>query len=199
MGTNMKKDKEEEEINILNKKIKNCKKCDLFKTKNKNVIGDGSINSKIMLIGEAPGYHEDLQGIPFVGKAGKILDELLKSIGLSRSDIYIANILKCRPPNNRNPTKKEIESCKDFLNQQIEIIKPKVIASLGNYASSFIFNKFGIKYDKISTLHGKKLSIRTLTGEVYIIPLYHPAVATYNPNYKEILLRDFKTIKQIMD
>ena len=119
--------------------IKYCKKCELCKSRNNPVIGEGNLNTEIMFIGEAPGYNEDKQGIPFVGKAGKILDELLHSIGLQREDVYIANILKCRPPENRNPLKTEIDACTEYLNRQIELIQPKIIIPMGNFACSFIF------------------------------------------------------------
>jgi DNA polymerase len=175
--------------------VKNCKKCDLSRTRNNPVIGDGSTNTKILFIGEAPGYNEDIQGKPFVGKAGKILDELLESIGLSRDEIYIANILKCRPPNNRNPLKSEMESCTEYLDKQIQVIQPKIIVPLGNFASSFIFEKYNLKFGKISTVHGKKFQANTIFGNIAIIPLYHPAVATYNPNTINTLIEDFKVIK----
>ena len=188
----------EKDLKNIKTSIENCRKCNLWKTKKNYVIGDGSPKSKILFIGEAPGYNEDVQGLPFVGKAGKILDELLLSIGLCRNDIYIANILKCRPPNNRNPLKTEIESCTEYLNKQIEIMQPIIISPLGNFACSYIFDKFGLNYDKIGTVHGKIFSINTLFGAIYIIPLYHPAVATYNPNTKITLLEDFKIIKKIL-
>jgi len=189
----------EDDINKIIKMVNNCKKCDLWKTRKNPVFGDGSLVSKILFVGEAPGYNEDLQGCPFVGRAGKILDELLKSIGLQRDEIYIANILKCRPPDNRNPIKDEIIACTEFLNKQIEIIQPTIILPLGNFACSYIFEKFGLKYDKISNVHGKTFQINTLTGSILIIPLYHPAVATYNPNTKNTLLEDFKNIEDLLN
>ena len=179
--------------------VENCKKCNLYKTRNKPVVGNGSLDAKILFIGEAPGYNEDLQGKPFVGKAGEILDELLESIGLQRDEVYIANILKCHPTRNRNPLKNEIEACTEHLDKQIKIIQPKIIVPLGNFASSFIFEKFGLKYDKISNIHGKIFQTNTVFGKLTIIPLYHPAVATYNPNTKNILLDDFKVIKKIIN
>lgn len=178
--------------------VKNCKKCNLYKTRNKPVIGEGSLDAKILFIGEAPGKNEDLKGKPFVGKAGKILDELLKSIGFQRNQIYIANILKDRPPNNRNPLKSEIKACTEFLDKQINIIQPEVIVPLGNFATLYIFEKYGLKYDKISKIHSKTFSIKTNFGSIKIIPFYHPAVATYNINKKKILLKDFKLIKKII-
>ncbi|MCX6667413.1 MAG: uracil-DNA glycosylase [Euryarchaeota archaeon] len=189
----------EEGIKKLMLSVENCRKCDLWKTRKKPVFGEGSIDTDILFVGEAPGYNEDLQGRPFVGKAGKILDELLESIGLHRSDIYIANILKCRPPNNRNPLKTEIDACTEHLDKQIELIQPKIMVPMGNFACSYIFEKFGLKYDKISNVHGKIFQINTIFGNVKIIPMYHPAVATYNPYTKDTLLVDFKIIKKAIE
>lgn len=187
----MSKDEKFEDI-VLS--VKNCKKCNLFKTRNKPVVGDGSLETKILFIGEAPGYNEDLQGKPFVGKAGKVLDKMLESIDLARGDVYIANILKCRPPNNRNPLKSEIESCREYLDRQIDMIKPRVIVPLGNYAASFIFEKYGLEPEKISKIHGKVFEI----DDISIMPFYHPAVATYDPNKLSLLINDFRTIKNII-
>lgn len=178
--------------------VKNCKNCDLCKTRKNPVFGEGSINAKIMLVGEAPGRNEDIQGRPFVGRAGKILDELLESIDLKRKDVYIANILKCRPPDNRNPMKNEITSCTKYLDKQIEKIKPELIVPLGSFATSYIFEKFNIKSEKIGRIHGKIFTLNTIFGKQIVIPIYHPAVATYNPNAKEDLLKDFQKIKETL-
>ena len=179
--------------------VKNCKKCDLWKTRTKPVVGEGSEDANIIFIGEAPGYNEDRQGLPFVGKAGGILDQSLDSIGLQRQDVYIANILKCRPPKNRNPLKSEVDICTGYLNKQIELIQPEVIIPLGNFATSYIFEKFGLKYDKISNVHGRIFQVSTIFGNIKIIPMYHPAVATYNPNTKDILIEDFKSIQTTLE
>jgi len=189
----------EEDMKHITSSVKSCRKCSLWKTRKKPVVGEGSIDTDILFVGEAPGYNEDLQGRPFVGKAGKILDELLESIGLKRNDVYVANLLKCRPSDNRNPLKTEIDVCTEYLEKQIEIIQPKIIVPLGNFASSYIFEKFGLKYDKISNIHGKIFQINTVFGRLKIIPLYHPAVATYNPETKNILLEDFKAIKNAIE
>lgn len=188
-----------EEMQKIEDQVKNCKKCSLYKTRNKPVTGAGSVDAKILFIGEAPGRNEDLQGYPFVGRAGSILDELLESIKLTRDDVFIANILKCRPPNNRNPMQSEIQSCTGYLNRQIDLIKPIIIAPLGNFACSFIFEKFNLEYDKISKVRGKVFDVNTLDGKIRIIPLYHPAVATYNPNTKTTLLDDFKSINNALE
>lgn len=181
---------------IKNQVLK-CKRCQLYETKTKYVFGAGDENADIMFIGEAPGAQEDKEGIPFIGRAGKILDELLSLINLNRGDIFICNILKCRSPQNRNPKPNEIESCKGYLNAQIDAIKPKLICSLGNFATEFIFKKYEIKTEekRISKHHGKIYTIMTLTGKKKIIPLYHPAVAMYTPEMKEVLLKDIKVLQ----
>ena len=179
--------------------VENCKKCKLHKTRNKPVLDEGSLNAKIMLIGEAPGYNEDIQGRPFVGRAGKILDELLNFIDLKRSDVFIANILICRPPKNRNPLKSEIFMCKKYLNKLIKIINPVIIAPMGNFASSYIFKKYGLKIEIIGKIHGKEYQINKDSGIIRIIPLYHPAIAIYNVSKKNILFDDFKLIKKTFD
>lgn len=150
-----------------------------------------------MFIGEAPGANEDKMGRPFCGAAGKILDELLALVGIKRGEIYITNILKDRPPGNHPPRTEEIKACTPYLDRQIEIIKPKVICTLGNFATSFVFKKFGIE-DKllgISKIHGKVFLAGDLFCQVMVIPLYHPAVVTYNIKMKETLKKDFQVLK----
>jgi DNA polymerase len=186
------------EIKNINKSIDSCDKCNLYKSKKNYVHGFGALDSNIFLIGEAPGYNEDVKGIPFVGKAGKILDKLLFSIDMERNDVYITNILKCRPPNNRNPLKNEINSCAKYLNEEINLIKPKIISPLGNYASNFIFNKFNLKFEKISFSHGNIYPVDVGYDKLNIIPQYHPAVAVYNQNMIETLINDFKIVKKFL-
>lgn len=188
----LKKDEMEKIIDLVN----NCKKCILHSTRNKPVVGEGSLNARIMFIGEGPGHYEDYEGKPFVGKAGKILDELLDSIGLKKNEIYISNLIKCRPPNNRNPLKNEIQMCSEFLDKQIKIIQPKVIVPLGNFAISYIFKKYNLKFSKISSIHGKIFFVNTNFGTVKIIPIFHPAATIYKRDIKNILLEDFKIIKE---
>jgi len=163
------------EMQTLAEQIINCKRCELYKTRNNPVVGEGSDDADLLFIGEAPGSNEDKQGRPFVGRAGRILEELIDSIGLNRSDIYIANILKCRPPNNRNPTKNEIQTCAPYLEKQIDLINPSVILPMGSFATEFIFEKFNLPFTKISKLHGKLFSKQTLYHQIRILPLYHPA------------------------
>ena len=188
-----------EDIKKIRNLVKNCKKCILHKTRNKTVFGEGCLDAKIMLIGEAPGRNEDIQGRPFVGKAGRILDDLLDSVDLKRNNVYITNILICRPPKNRNPLKKEINICKKYLDLQIDIIQPNIIVPMGNFSTSYILNKFDLKVDKISNTHGRIYNIKNKLQNIKIIPLYHPAFAIYNKNIKNTLFNDFKSIKKALD
>lgn len=191
-----------ETLDKIEKECKNCIKCDLSKNRTKVVFGKGNKNADIMFIGEAPGEKEDLEGIPFVGKAGKELDQLLNKINLNLEDVYIANILKCRPPKNRDPTKQEIITCTPYLIKQIELIKPKVIATLGNYSTKFVLAKLihndMKKIKGISTLHGQKFNIKIKENEYTIIPIYHPAAMMYRPKIREDFETDFNTIKEFI-
>ncbi|HEY4489640.1 MAG TPA: uracil-DNA glycosylase [Candidatus Paceibacterota bacterium] len=164
------------------------------------VIGEGSHDAKIMFIGEAPGLNEAKTGRPFCGRAGKVLDDLLLSIGIPRSDVYITNIVKDRPPENRDPFPDEIKIYAPFLERQIEIIKPKVIATLGRYSMKYIMEKFDLAdlLGTIGTLHGKPLEKEVIWGKLTILPLYHPAVAVYNSNMLTALKEDFKKLKEFV-
>lgn len=186
----------EAELRQLEGKIKQCKKCSLWKSRTKAVPGGENSDAEVLFIGEAPGHWEDIKGRPFVGRAGEVLNELLDSISLKRENIYITNILKCRPPNNRNPFQNEIDTCTPYLDKQIELINPRILATLGSFATSYILKKYDIKKGKISEIHGETYAISSLTGLTKIIPLYHPAAATYNPNMKDTMKEDFKTIQR---
>jgi len=167
------------------------------------VIGDGSLNAKILFIGEAPGKNEAKSGKPFCGASGKVLDELLKSVNLSRKNVYITNIVNDRPPKNRDPKPEEIKMYSKFLDRQIEIIEPKIIATLGRFSAEYIMNKFGLdgKFEVISKIHGKQFEANLAiskdknTKKIIIIPLFHPAVAIYNRKRLPELKEDFKIIK----
>ncbi len=160
------------------------------------VLGEGSHSARIMFIGEAPGRTEATTGKPFCGAAGKLLDELLASINLERKEVYITNIVKDRPPDNRDPSPAEIELYAPFLIRQIDIIKPTVIATLGRFSMQFILQQFDLpeQNESISKLHGQKLKASSSYGEIFVVPLYHPAVALYKASSKEILLKDFKIL-----
>jgi uracil-DNA glycosylase len=172
-------------------------------TATKLVFGKGNPNAKILLVGEAAGAKEDLQGIPFVGAAGKQLDGLLNTINLTLEDVYIANILKYRPPKNRNPNVEEIKQHTPFLIEQIKIIKPKVIATLGNYATKFVLANMQPENMKtiagIANLHGKKQEIKFNRQSFTVVPLYHPAAMLYRPSLRQTLEEDFKKIQELIN
>jgi len=182
--------------------VLNLKQSPLYKERIKNkvfpVIGEGSHDSKIMFIGEAPGKNEAATGRPFCGAAGKILDELLASVGIDRKDVYITNIVKDRPPFNRDPLPEEIKVYSSFLDRQIEIIQPEVIATLGRFSMDYIMRKFALESQlrSISQMHGKTFEANTSYGKIKIIPLYHPAVAIYNRTTKDTLIKDFQVLKE---
>ena len=178
----------------LSQKITVCNKCPLHLTRHLPLIGQGPLNAKIFFIGEAPGKKEDLENIPFVGPAGKIFDRLLDHIQLNRSDIYITNLLKCHPPQNHNPTLLEISSCRPYLLQQLKLIKPKIIITLGTFASKEMFSLWNLPFTKLSLLHGKRFSCQTTYGKMILIPLYHPAAASHNPSLVSVLENDFRSL-----
>lgn len=188
-----------EEIQKLNEEINQCRKCLLSNTRLHAVLGEGSFQARVMFIGEAPGASEDRTGRPFCGKAGKVLDELLQIAGLKREDVFIGNILKCRPPDNRNPQDKEINTCTPYLDRQIEFIKPSILCCLGNFSTGYIMKKFGLgmKVQGITKIHGNIFIADTSYGKIKLMPLFHPAVVTYDMNKKTILAKDFANLKNI--
>jgi DNA polymerase len=173
----------------LYKIIKNCKKCDLYLTRKNAVPGTGNGNEAVMFVGEAPGMQEDLKGIPFVGNAGNFLMQLLSEINLERTDVYITNVVKCRPPGNRVPTKSEINVCSKYLEKQIAIINPSVICLLGNVAITRFLNI------KISDAHGK---VFKLDGR-FFIPMYHPAAVLYKRTLKKVMQQDMYKLKKLIE
>ena len=182
-------------IDKLRAQIAACTRCPLHKTRTMTVPGEGDINADVMFIGEAPGRNEDLQGKPFVGRAGDVFDRLLDSIGLKRDQIYLCNILKCRPPGNRNPLSSEISACVGSLDIQIKVVNPKVIGTLGNFATTYVFEKFHIPPAKISSVAGRVIDVETPFGPQKIVPVFHPAVATYNVHKMDLLLSHFQAFK----
>lgn len=177
------------ELTELYAKIRVCPLCDLSKSRTNAVPGEGPENAEIMFIGEAPGFHEDRQGRPFVGPAGHYLDELLATIGIKREQVYITNVVKCRPPQNRDPLPEEMNACKPYLDRQIELIKPKVIITISRFAMARWFPA-----NKISEIHGKPKRF----GNLVVLPMYHPAAALHQPSLKRVLEDDFKRIPQIL-
>lgn len=184
--------------------IWNLKQSPLYEYRTQNnyypVLGEGSHDAAVMLVGEAPGRKEAESGKPFCGAAGKILDELFASIGLIRSDAYVSNIVKDRPPENRDPTPEEIALYGPFLERQIKIIQPKVICGLGRFSSQYVMNMFGIggQMEVISIAHGKQFEAWADYGIVTIMPLYHPAASIYNRQLKDTLFKDFSQIKNLI-
>ncbi len=175
----------EEKLDQLAKEISTCEKCALHESRKKSVPGDGPANAEIMFIGEGPGFHENEQGHPFVGAAGKFLDQLLSQANVTRADVFIANVVKCRPPGNRDPLPEELSACDEYLEAQINAINPSIIVTLGRFS----MGKF-IPDVKISAVHGQMRKV----GERYVIPMFHPAAALHQPLLKPAILGDFSKL-----
>lgn len=194
-----------DQLKKIRDEVWNLKASPLYSYRKENkyypVLGEGSHTAKIMFIGEAPGETEAKTGRPFCGAAGRLLDELLTSISIPRNEVYITNIVKDRPPKNRDPEPFEIALYAPFLRRQIEIIQPKIIATLGRFSMQFILEQFNLKQagQSISTLHGQLITASVGYGVVTIIPLFHPAVALYNASQKAILFKDFQTVKMALE
>ncbi len=174
-----------DELEALHQEVRQCTKCPLSQGRTLAVPGEGPRNAQVMFVGEAPGFHEDRQGRPFVGAAGAFLNELLASIGLKREDVYITNIIKCRPPGNRDPYMDEIEACSPYLDRQVALIHPRVIVTLGRYSLAH-----WLPNAKISQVHGKPMRV----GNLVIFPMYHPAAALHQPALKRTVEEDFRKL-----
>ena len=176
-------------INEISSQVAVCTRCQLHYSRKKSVPGEGPVNSEVVLIGEGPGFYENEQGRPFVGAAGKFLDELLEKGGVKREEVFITNVVKCRPPGNRDPLPEELSACNEYLDRQIDAINPLVIVTLGRYSmAKFMPNA------KISEVHGQAMAIR---GRL-IIPMYHPAAALHQPSLKTTLERDFSRLTDLI-
>lgn len=173
------------EMKRLYDEIRGCTRCPLAASRTNAVPGVGPIPAEIMFIGEGPGFHEDRQGLPFVGAAGKFLDELLAGIGIERKEVYIANVVKCRPPNNRDPEPGEIEACRPYLDRQIELLQPRVIVTLGRYSMARYFVNASI-----SRIHGQP----KWQNGVVVVPMFHPAAALHQSKYRDLIEADFKKL-----
>jgi uracil-DNA glycosylase len=178
------------QVGDLYERVRSCVRCPLSRTRTHAVPGEGPIPCEVMFIGEGPGMNEDRQGRPFVGAAGQFLDELLRAAGLRRDEVYICNVLKCRPPNNRDPLPTEIEACGDFLDEQIAMVDPLVIVSLGRYSMARFFPQA-----KISRVHGQS---RDIGGRMFV-PMYHPAAALHQQSLRETIVQDFRTIPEVLN
>ncbi|MBV8079845.1 MAG: uracil-DNA glycosylase [Actinobacteria bacterium] len=181
-------------MSVLHAEVAACTRCALAKSRTQVVFGAGSPDADLMFVGEAPGFHEDKQGVPFVGAAGQLLGKLLAGIGLRREDVYIANVLKCRPPGNRDPLPEEIEACESHLFRQIELIRPKVVATLGNFATKLLSGKpLGI-----TRVHGMEQEVVLGGSRVVLYPLFHPAAALYTPRMLDVLQGDFARLPELL-
>jgi uracil-DNA glycosylase family 4 len=174
--------------------VAGCTKCALAAGRTQVVFGSGSPSAELMFVGEAPGFHEDKQGVPFVGAAGKLLSKLLAGIGIEREEVYIANVIKCRPPGNRNPLPEEIEACEGHLFRQIELIQPKLVATLGNFATKLLSGKPA----GITQVHGREQHVTLGGQDVTLYPIFHPAAALYTPRMLEVLETDFRRIPELL-
>jgi uracil-DNA glycosylase family 4 len=182
----------EARLKTLFDSLKDCRRCDLWEGRTNIVFGSGSPDARLVFVGEAPGYHEDLQAEPFVGSAGRFLDELLRdTVGIPREDVFIANVLKCRPPENRDPTSLEVSTCKPFLMQQLEIIEPDTVCSLGNFATRTLTGK----KEGITKLKRKAVKV----GCLYVFPMLHPAAALHRGNLYDEVRQDFRALKEFLD
>jgi DNA polymerase len=182
------------ELDAFARLVAGCTKCRLAQGRTQVVFGSGDRNADLMFVGEAPGFHEDQQGIPFVGQAGKLLDRLLAGIGLTRDMVFVANVLKCRPPGNRDPQPDEIEACEPHLFRQIELIEPRVVATLGNFATKLLSGK----PHGITRVHGQEQETTLGGRRVLLYPLYHPAAALYTPAMLKVLESDFARIPELL-
>jgi len=172
-----------------------CTRCALAAGRTQVVFGSGSPSADLVFVGEAPGFHEDQQGVPFVGQAGKLLDRLLEGIGLTRADVFVANVLKCRPPGNRDPLPEEIAACEPHLFRQIELIEPTLVATLGNFATKLLSGR----PTGITRVHGHEQEVTLGSRSVLLYPLYHPAAALYTPSMLKVLEEDFARIPALLD
>ena len=174
--------------------VADCTRCPLSQTRTQVVFGSGSPTADLMFVGEAPGFHEDKQGVPFVGAAGQLLGKLLAEIELTREDVFVANVLKCRPPGNRDPQPEEIDACESHLFRQIELIRPKVICTLGNFATKLLSGR----PDGITKVHGREQEVVLGATRVLLYPIFHPAAALYTPRMLDTLRADFARLPEIL-
>jgi uracil-DNA glycosylase len=179
-----------EALSALEAEVRACTACPLHQGRTHAVPGDGPIDARIMFIGEAPGFHEDQQGIPFVGAAGRFLNELLEQVGIDRETVYITNVIKCRPPGNRDPKIEEVEACKSYLDRQIELIDPKIVVTLGRHSMARAFPD-----EKISAVHGQARKV----GDQIYLPMYHPAAALHQPSLRSTVEADFQILRDLLD
>jgi uracil-DNA glycosylase family 4 len=183
-----------DELESYAQAVAGCTRCRLSQGRTQVVFGGGNASADLMFVGEAPGFHEDKQGLPFVGQAGKLLGKLLEGVGMTRDDVFVANVLKCRPPGNRDPQPDEIEACESHLFKQIELIRPRVVATLGNFATKLLSGRpLGI-----TRVHGQEQETTLGGRKVLLYPLYHPAAALYTPAMLKVLESDFARLPELL-
>ena len=183
-----------DELQAYAQEVSGCMRCRLAQGRTQVVFGAGDSHADLMFVGEAPGFHEDKQGVPFVGQAGKLLDKLLGGIGMSRADVFVVNVLKCRPPGNRDPQPDEIEACEGHLFRQIALIEPVVVATLGNFATKLLSGR----QVGITKVHGQEQKTTIGGRDVVLYPLYHPAAALYTPAMLKVLESDFARLPELL-
>ena len=184
----------EELIRRVSEKVRGCHLCALSEGRLNPVVGEGSLDSPVVFVGEGPGRKEDETGRPFVGSAGKLLDQLLARIGLDRSEVYITNVVKCRPPGNRRPKSGEIRTCAPYLDEQLAAISPRVVAPMGNSAAAHLLRRYGLGRASIGEIHGRALDAEAPWGRAVLFPLYHPAAVLYNRGLEAELTGDFESL-----
>ena len=182
------------DLHAYRDEVAGCTRCALAAGRTQVVFGSGDSAADLMFVGEAPGFHEDKQGVPFVGAAGKLLDQLLAGIGMARADVYVANVLKCRPPGNRDPLPEEIEACEGHLWHQIELIQPRVVATLGNFATKLLSGR----PTGMTRVHGQEQETTLGGRRVLLYPIYHPAAALYTPRMLDVLKADFARLPELL-
>ncbi|MEM1517462.1 MAG: type-4 uracil-DNA glycosylase [Thermofilum sp.] len=180
-------------------RISVCTRCGLHKHRKNAVPGEGNPCARVVFVGEAPGFNEDLQGRPFVGAAGSLLTQLIESAGLNRSAVFITNVVKCRPPQNRDPTDEEISSCLPYLLEQLRSIKPSLLVTLGRHSTRAVHAIFGIRVDSIMSARGRISRVKAEWGEVVLLPTLHPAAALYNPRLRVLLEEDFRELRNLIE
>jgi DNA polymerase len=183
----------------LEEAVKRCARCALYKSRKNVVLGEGSRNAHVMLVGEAPGATEDEMGRPFVGAAGRLLTMILESLGVKRESVYITNVVKCRPPGNREPKEEEVEACSIYLESQIILLKPQIIVTLGNVAGRKIFALGNNQWSSVMKMRGKIYKLNILSLSVSVIPTLHPAAALYNPQLRTLFEEDMKLVRKVME
>jgi DNA polymerase len=193
----MDEDKKQKWMQELEVKIATCTQCRLHESRLNTVPGEGNLDSPIVFIGEGPGRKEDETARPFVGSAGKLLTKMLTAVGLTRNDVYIANIVKCRPPKNRKPRADEVKTCTPYLEWQLSIISPHVIAPMGNSSVSYILRKYNLENAPIGEIHGRPYKVKAQWGSIVVYPLFHPAAVLYNRTLEEEMLKDYRKLVKL--